>query len=324
MKKSSTILKSIVAATLLSTSLFAQADRLRLGHVTPPTHIWHQVAEKFHENLQKESGGKHSINIFPLSQLGGDDQMVAMLQSGGIQLGIITVGVLANRVDSMNAWFLPYMFENVEDAAAATKLPAAQQFLQDLEKQRLVGLGYTMAGMRHVLSTKPITTMEDFNNKKIRSFPNKVYNDWWHQLGAAPTALAIGDVSSALTTNLLDAVDVDLDILVGLKMYQQAPNLTLTNHMAFPAVVVASKRWWDKQTPEYQAVILKAFKDAEEWGFQKQAEAEIANLKLLQDAGVNIQQFDPSTIQPVIDKVIKDYTSKNSDINTFYQQQTGK
>lgn len=323
MKKVQKILKSIGIIALLGTSLFAQADRLRLGHVTPPTHIWHQVAEKFHENLQKESGGKHSINIFPLSQLGGDDQMVAMLQSGGIQLGIITVGVLANRVDSMNAWFLPYIFKDVEDAAAATKLPAAQKFLKDLEQQRLVGLGYTMAGMRHVLSTKPINRLEDFANKKIRSFPNKVYNDWWQQLGAAPTALAIGDVSSALTTNLLDAVDVDLDILVGLKMYQQAPNLILTNHMAFPAVAVASKRWWDRLSDDYKAMVIKAFKDAEEWGFQKQAEAEITNLELLRKAGVNIQQFDPATVQPVVDKIISDYTSQNSDINTFYKQQTG-
>ena len=47
--------------------------------------------------------------------------------------------------------------------------------------------------------------------------------------------MPLSEVAPSLTTKLLDAVDVDLDALVGLKFYQQAPNLTLTNHMAFPA-----------------------------------------------------------------------------------------
>lgn len=317
------IKKSLVSAalaTMLTFSATTQADRLRLGHVTPPSHIWHQVSERFNENLQRESEGEHSINIFPLSQLGGDDQMIAMLQSGGVQLAVLTAGSLSNRSEAMNAWFLPGAFENVTDVAAATELPMAQKLLDDLEAQRLVGLGYTLAGMRHVLSTEPMNSVEDFRNKKIRSFPNKLYNDWWSALGAAPTALAIGDVSSALTTNLLDAVDVDLDIVVGLRMYQQAPYLTLTNHMAFPGVVVASKRWWDSLDDDYRDMVMRSFKEAEAWGYQKQAEAELANLAFLKEQGVNVSEFDRASLQAVIDQITETYTSGNADIKAFHDQ----
>jgi tripartite ATP-independent transporter DctP family solute receptor len=317
--KKSFAVAALTALFTLSSSV--QADRLRLGHVTPPTHIWHQVSERFNENLQRESEGQHSINIFPLSQLGGDDQMIAMLQSGGIQLAVLTAGSLANRSEAMNAWFLPGMFADVEAAAAATELPIAQKLLDDLQEQRLVGLGYTLAGMRHVLSTRPMNSVEDFRNKKIRSFPNKLYNDWWSALGAAPTALAIGDVSSALTTNLLDAVDVDLDIVVGLRMYQQAPHLTLTNHMAFPGVVVASKRWWDSLDDDYRAMVMRSFKEAEAWGFKKQAEAELSNLAFLQEQGVNISEFDVAELEPVIKQITGTYTAGNPDIQMFYDQQ---
>ena len=290
-------LVSAAVATLLTFSATTQADRLRLGHVTPPSHIWHQVSERFNENLQRESEGKHTITIFPLSQLGGDDQMIAMLQSGGIQLAVLTAGSLSNRSEAMNAWFLPGAFDNVTDVAAATELPIAQKLLDDLEAHRLVGLGYTLAGMRHVLSTRPMNSVEDFRNKKIRSFPNKLYNDWWSELGAAPTALAIGDVSSALTTNLLDAVDVDLDIVVGMRMYQQAPYLTLTNHMAFPGVMVASKRWWDSLDDDYRDMVMRSFKEAEAWGYEKQAEAELANLEFLKEQGVNVSNFYRSCLK---------------------------
>lgn len=317
--KKSFAVAALTALVTLSSSV--QAERLRLGHVTPPTHIWHQVSERFNENLQRESAGEHSINIFPLSQLGGDDQMIALLQSGGIQLAVLTAGSLANRSEAMNAWFLPGIFEDVEAAAVATESPIAQKLLDDLQDQRLVGLGYTLAGMRHVLSTRPMNSVEDFHNKKIRSFPNKLYSDWWSALGAAPTALAIGDVSSALTTNLLDAVDVDLDIVVGLRMYQQAPHLTLTNHMAFPGVVVASKRWWDSLDDDYRAMVMRSFKEAEAWGFKQQAEAELSNLAFLQEQGVNIAEFDVTELEPVINQITETYTAGNADIQMFYDQQ---
>lgn len=77
--------------------------------------------------------------------------------------------------------------------------------------------------MRHVLSLEPVKSPKDLANKKIRAFPSPIYNDWWAANGAAPTAMPLSEVAPSLTTKLLDAVDIDLDALVGLKFHQQAP-----------------------------------------------------------------------------------------------------
>ena len=260
--------------------------------------------------------------IFPLGKLGGPDQMMDLLQSGGLQLAILTASSVANRYEPMNAWFLPYTFNNVTEAAEASQSPEAQQMLKDLEEHKMIGLGYAMAGMRHVLSAEPMTDIDSFENKKIRAFPNPVFNDWWSELGAAPTALPLADVSSALTTNLLDGVDVDLDIVVGLKMYQQAPNLTLTNHMAFPAVVVASEKWWSGLSAEKQQIVMDAFKEAEAWGFEQQAKAEVSNLQLLKDAGVTVNEIDPVELRKAAGTIVDKYTSSNEAIAEFYKAQT--
>lgn len=319
-----TIKKLILSAALVGTCLAsatAQAEKLRLGHVTPPSHIWHQVAERFDANLQEATNGKDSMMIFPLGRLGGPNQMIDLLQSGGIQLAILTASSIANRYEPMNAWFLPYTFNNVTETAEATQSPEAQKMLKDLKEYKMIGLGYALAGMRHVISAEPLDSIESFENKKIRAFPNPVFNDWWSALGAAPTALPLADVSSALTTNLLDGVDVDLDIVVGLKMYQQAPNLTLTNHMAFPAVVVASEKWWSRLTEEKKQTVIKAFKEAESWGFEQQAKAEISNLQALKDAGVTIHEIDKAELKQVADDIVEKYTSSNAAIAEFYKAQ---
>lgn len=317
-----TIRSLLVLSLSLIFATTALAERVRLGHITPPSHVWHKVAERFDANLRAASDGKSSINIFPLARLGGDDQMIDLLQSGGLQLAILTAGSLSNRSESMNGWFLPFIFDDVASAAKAAQGPVAQEMLDQLEPHRLVGLGYTLAGMHHILATTPMQTAADFRNKKIRSFPSRLYSDFWGDLGAAPTALPISDVPSALTTNLLDALGGDMDIIVGLKMYQQAPHLVLTGHTAFPGVIVASQRWWNKLSPEQQTMYLEALREAEAWGYQEQIKAEISNLELLRTAGVEVHQVDRQDLQPIADKVIERYIARDPLTRKFYQSVT--
>lgn len=308
------------AAVAAAVSIFSGtvgAETLKMGHIVPPSHVWHKVSERFADNLATATHNESTVRIFPLSKLGKEPQLTDMLQSGAIQFSVLTVGGLSNRNESLNGWFMPYIFKDVAHAARTTQGDTAQQMLKDLEQHGLIGLGYTLAGMRHVLSVEQINAIADLQNQKVRSFPNKVFNDWWNTLGAAPTAMPISEVAPALTTNLLDAVDVDLDIVVGLKFYQQAPHLTMTNHMAFPAVFVVSKVWWDAQTPEKQQAVLGAFKEAESWGFQQQIAAETANLEKLKAAGVSVATVDEEKFSTIADEITARYSNGDSQIQRF-------
>lgn len=300
----------------------ALSNELKLGHVVPPSHIWHKVALRFDNNLRTASNDDFSIRIYPLSKLGGDDQMVDLLQSGAIQLGIITAGSLSNRSPSMNAWFLPYLFDNIEQAAEMSRTQEAKQLLDELEKHKLVGLGYTLAGMRHLITTAPVDDISSLKDQKIRSFPNPLFNMWWRAVNAAPTALSIGDVMPALTTNLLNGVDADLDIVVGLKMYQQAPYLTLTNHMTFPGVVVASQVWWDGLSATQQQVIKTAYLEAENWGAAQQAQQERENVEKLRTAGINVSQINHQELQEIGKPIAQEFAQRHPSMLAFYQRVT--
>lgn len=309
---------ALVTACLLVTS--AHAEEWRLGHVTPPSHIWHKVAMRFNENLQKQSQNRHKLKIYPLSKLGGDDQMVQLLQSGAIQFAILTAGNLSNRSPSMNAWFLPYTFDNMEQATAAAQSLEARQLLAELEPHKLVGLGYTLAGMRHVITTKPVHQLSDLRGQKIRSFPNPLFNVWWRKLDAAPTALAISDVMPSLTTNLINGVDADLDIVVGMKMYHQAPHLTLTNHMTFPGVVVVSKPFWDTLSENERQQIRAAFAEAEAWGLAQQNQQERKNVETLKQAGVQVRTPDYAPLKAAGQQIAEEYASKHPSMLAFYRR----
>lgn len=315
------IIRTLVASTVLfAVSATVHAQTLKLGHITPPTHVWHQVSEKIAADLAQASGGKMKIAVSPLQKLGSEAQMINLMQAGAQQFGVFTVGGLSNREESLLAWSLPYVFKDVAHATRAASTPAAKEMLKRLDKSGLVGLGYVFAGMRHVLSLQPVASAADLKNKKIRSFPSPVYNDWWNAIGAAPTAMPLSEIAPSLTTKLLDAVDVDLDALVGLKFYQQAPNLTLTNHMAFPAVIVVSKKWWDSRSQAEHDMITKVVAGAEQWGFKAAIDADVTNLEKVKADGVNIINADIASFKAVASKVRDKYIAKNPLIAEFYKQ----
>jgi hypothetical protein len=71
--------------------------------------------------------------------------------------------------------------------------------------------------------------------------------------------------SGCSKTGYLDGIDIDLDALVGLNFQEVANGLTLTNHMAFPAVLVVSEATWSRMSDEEKAVFTDAAEDALAW-----------------------------------------------------------
>ncbi|OFS84683.1 hypothetical protein HMPREF3144_05940 [Oligella sp. HMSC05A10] len=298
----------------------SQAATYRMAMVTPPTHNWTKVSEQMNTELKKINGGKNQIRIFPLSQLGTDSQVITTMQTGGVQLAVLTSTSLSTRVPEFNAWSMPFIIDDIEHAYAAAKSDSGQEMLKLLETQGLIGIGYTFAGMRQILSIKPVHSVDDFKNMKIRSVPSEVYSEFWRKLGAAPTALDPADIISALNTNLLDAVDADFDLAVSMKYQEQAPNLVVSNHMPFPGVIVASKRWWDTLNDKDKQDIITAFENVERWGVDQQIEAEKNNLEKLQEDGAKIMDIDITALKDVGKQMVEDYSAKYPLIKKFYEE----
>lgn len=276
-----------LAATTAALALIAGpalAEReLRLGLITPPPHVWTQTANKLAEALPEASGEALSLSVFPAGQLGSEQEMFQQLGTGLLDAALMTGAISSLRAPSLTGWFTPYLFEDVAAAAAAAETPAAQEMLDELQQAGVVGLGYTFAGMRHILMREGVVSgPQDLANEKIRIVPFPAMQTWWQAVGAVPTPVNLGDVYSGLQSGLLDGIDIDLDALVGLNFQEVAKGLTLTNHMAFPAVLVVSQVTWNALSEAERAAFTEAAKEALDWGTRQQVAAESANITALE------------------------------------------
>jgi len=274
---------SAASLAILAVASAAEARELRIGLITPPPHVWTKVANRMAENLPGASDKALELAVFPAGQLGSEQEMFQQLSTGLLDAALMTGAISSLRAPSMAGWFTPYMFDDVAAAAAAAETPASQEMLDELGAAGLHGVGYTFAGMRHILLREGLVdSPEDLADKKIRIVPFPAMQVWWEAVGAVPTPVNLGDVYSGLQSGLLDGIDIDLDALVGLNFQEVAKGLTLTNHMAFPAVLVVSEMTWSGMSDAEKAEFTSVAKEALAWGTSQQVAAEQSNIAKLE------------------------------------------
>lgn len=310
-------LAAILAFAAAGFAAPVHAEEWRFSTPTPAAHIYTRTAARIAHAIGAE--GKDRVTVAPANQLGDVPTVLSLLQGGALQLAVIPVGDLTNRDPAFFGWFLPRKFDSLEGAAKAAHSKEALEMLDRLGKQGLVGLAYVLNGQRHVLSRKPIASVEDFRNLKVRAFQSDIFRAWWSALGAAPTALPLPEIMPSLITGVIDAVDVDLEIVNALRMYEQAPHVTLTRHMVFPGVILASRTWWERLDPARQEKVRAVIAEAQQWALDDVVADEAALVERLAKAGAKVAQFDGAQFSTQVETVRKQFIDRDPLIRAFDQ-----
>ena len=251
---------AVIAVAALGGTI-VEAREFRLGLITPPPHIWTKAATAFGEDLGAETGGAHSVAVFPSRQLGNEAQMMQLLQSGALDMAFLTIAEVSNRVPDFGAFYAPYMVENIKQAGALLKSDVALEMLNLLPKKvGVVGIGYGMAGLRQIVSRDAVASAEDLAGKKLRITPFEPIKDFYNVLGAAPTPMPLPAVYDALANGQVDAIDMDLELIWKLKYYEHAETIVVSNHMMFPMVGLVSAKIWSGLSEDERATISRLMK----------------------------------------------------------------
>jgi tripartite ATP-independent transporter DctP family solute receptor len=234
------------------------ADRFRLGVPTAPGHVWTLAAEAFAVEFGERTGGEHSIAVFPSSQLGNDAQMLQQLQTGALDMAFMPIAEITNRIPEFGALYAPYLAPDVAAAAELLDSDAARGLLAQLpQRLGIVGIGYSLGGMRQIVTRGPVRSVDDLRGLKLRVTPLEPIRDFYALLGASPTPIAIGSVYDALANGQIDAIDMDLENTWKLKYYELGETVLLSNHMMFPMIGLVSGVRWRTWDPELQGLVTE-------------------------------------------------------------------
>jgi len=241
--------------------------------------------------------------VFPAGQLGNDAQMLQQLQTGALDIAFMPIAEIANRIPEFGALYAPYLAKDVASAADLLASDEARSMLEQLPARLgVVGIGYSLAGMRQILSRGPVQTSDDLRGLKLRVTPLDPIRDFYVLLGAAPIPMPIGSVYDALANGQIDAIDMDLENTWKQRYFELSETLILSNHMMFPMIGLVSGVKWRALDPELRTIISELMKNHFQSIASTYVGAEIEYENELRDAGIEIRKVGPEFFGGVLDK----------------------
>src|SRR3990167_4139763 len=252
-------------AALPSPGLAQQKMVLKASDVHPLGYPTVEAVVRMGAKLEKATGGRLSIQMFPSMQLGGEKEMIEQAQVGALQIARISVGPMGPIVDELNVFNMPFVFRDEAHMRKVIDGPIGAEMLTKLTNSsaRLVALGWMDAGTRNVYSNKPVTKPADLKGMKIRMMGNPLFVETMNAMGGNGVAMGFNELFGALQTGVVDGAENNPPTLLAQNHYQVSKVYSLTGHLIIPEIFVFSKRNWETMSKEDQALLKKVSREAQ-------------------------------------------------------------
>ena len=180
-----------------------------------------KMLEPWVKQVEKNSGGRVHIEIYPAMSLGGKPpELVQQARDGVVDLIWTVNGYTPGLFPRTEVFELPGVYKN---DPVATNLAMYDMFNSDL-KDDYKGLKvmwlHVHAGQAIMTVDKPIHAAEDFKGLKMR-IPTRTGAWVIEALGAVPLAMPVPDVPSALAKRVIDGTLLPWEIIPALKLQDQ-------------------------------------------------------------------------------------------------------
>lgn len=265
-------------------------------------------ARAFKAAVEKETGGKVEVQLFPNRALGDERQMLEGMRFGTVDAGIITNAVIAQLEPAFSVNDLPFLYASEAQAHATLDGEIGKELGSKLAGKGIVLLGFMEGGFRNMINNKrPVSTPADVQGVKYRVMQNPVFIDMFNSLGGSAVPMAWGETFTAVQQGTIDGLEIPLAVIDSNKYFEVTRFLSLTNHTYSAIGLVMSKRTLDKLPADLRKAVETAATAAVATQRQTAAADAKTTLTKLESNGMKINPLKDvaafrASVKPVYDK----------------------
>ena len=213
--------------------------------------------------VDKNSGGRIDVELFPGSQLGSVPREIEGTQFGSIQAFVAPPEFFSGVDSRYGVLGAPGVFNNLAQAHRTFQDPEfSKAFLALGANKGLKGIALFLSAPMVFATHAPVHTLTDLAGKKIRVLASDMQMDQVRALKSTPIPMSPGDILPALQQGAIDGVLITPTVSTALHFYDAAKYIFETDQQIESSLVVASKRWYDKLPPDLQKVVSDAGQQA--------------------------------------------------------------
>lgn len=291
-----------------ATSATSEAHVLRLAHNLNVRHPVHRGMEVFAAEVARLSQGRLRVDIYADGTLGGERELVELVQLGSLAMTKVSAGQLEAFTPQMRVFSLPYLFDDREHFWRFATSAQGQALLDAPLAQRLKGLTFYDAGSRSFYFgrgvSQPVRHPDALRGLAIRVMPSRTAMRMVEAFGAKPVPIPFGELYSALDTGTVDAAENNPPSLYTSRQYEVASSYSLNEHMILPDVLVIGTDAWARLDPQEQGWLQAAARTSAVAQRRLWDEAEREDLASMREAGlVVVEDVDRAAFRAAVQPV---------------------
>jgi TRAP-type C4-dicarboxylate transport system substrate-binding protein len=217
-------------------------------------------AERFADLVEKKSNGRIEIEVFPYGTLGGERDIVELVQMGEIELGSVDYGWVGGFVPQAQVLALQYLWPRENTAEVMHDVCQNGRAIQLLEEGfRNKGfqlLGVWSSGWMRVTSNVPIHSPKDVKGLKHRVMANPILVKAYNTYGFNAQSLDYGEIYGALQTGLLDSQVQPMYAHLSMGFYEVQDYITNLWNEAFMVTPVVNRDLFDSIPEDLQQILF--------------------------------------------------------------------
>jgi tripartite ATP-independent transporter DctP family solute receptor len=246
-------------ALLTAMPAVTPAREFRVADTQPADYPTVQALQYMAQIIEERSAGRHRLHVFHSRQLGEEKETIEQTRIGAIDLNRTNVAPIGSLVPVANVLSLPFLFRSFDHLHRVLDQGIGQEILAQFQPHGFVGLTFCDSGARSIYnSVRPVRSLADMKGLRIRVQQSSLMSDMMKALGADPVELPYGQVSTGLSTRLIDGAENNWPSYVTTGHYKLAPYYTLTEHSMSPEVLVMSLPAWESLSGEDRDIFLEA------------------------------------------------------------------
>lgn len=294
-----------------------------VSNVSTPALMGGLAGFEMRDELWKRTNGQIYIDYKPLSILGGEVEVLNMLQMGAIQgMGVSSVAStnLGPRFGIVNLPFLVDSFEKLDKFIANEKL--FNHFMNAMDHQGITGLDITGYGHYGWASTVPVRSIEDAKKVKFRTAEAAVNQLSYRNWGFNPVAMPWPDVPVALKQGVITGLDHTLAVCYLTKKFEVAKYFTELNYAQGLFIWIFNKAWLAGLPDDLRKTFIATVHDVAAENRKRTAVWEQETKMAAQGAGVEFIQLPEAEIDILKDQSQATYEKYAEEINKLYPGDT--
>lgn len=266
-----------------------QTYAIKFAHVTTEKTPKGQAAVKFKELVEDKTGGKVTVEIFPNSELYGDEDELQALQSGAVQVLAPASSKFTTIAPALQVLDLPFLFDSPEDVAkqVTPDSPIGKAIFENksLSDRGIKPLGLWDNGFKQLSANSPLSTPADLKGHSFRIQPSDVLRAQFDAWGAQTTPMAFGEVYNALQQGVIDGQENTWSNIESQKFYTVQSEIAESNHGYLGYVLVVNEEFFNSLPDDLRTQVQAAADEATSYNREIAAELNATATKTVVDSG---------------------------------------